>query len=226
MEEKKAILIIEDHEVVTWALKLIIEENLPGATFYRSTTFEQGLTILEEKAVMLVILDIDVPGGNSPEMIRKILAIRPTVKILVHSGIDENDYAVKYLVAGADGFVSKKSVFADVFPEALKQVVSGKKYISQATQDVIVGNYLQGSFPAKKAEIELTRREEDVILLLIKGIWTKEIANQLGIGVTTVSTHKQRIFEKLNVQNVVDLYLKVEKDLPYLLKRLNEEKRD
>jgi two-component system invasion response regulator UvrY len=71
----------------------------------------------------------------------------------------------------------------------------------------------------KKPPVELSPREKEIILLLLEGKWTKEIASQVGLGMTTISTHKQRIFEKLEVRNIVELYVKIQNEMPELIKQ-------
>lgn len=223
MDVCKTILIIEDHDIIVWALKLLIQDHYPGTTLHAVPTFEQGLEKLEQTDINLIILDVDVPGGNNTDMIHKLRNIKPSIQILVHSAIDEDTHALEYLTEGANGFISKRSSFADVMPEALKTVLAGRKYLSPNTQEAIVEQYLSQPIKNKKPPVELSPREQEIILLLLKGKWTKEIASQVGLGMTTVSTHKQRIFEKLEVRNIVELYVKIQKEMPELLTQSSAE---
>lgn len=218
MDKHRKILIIEDHEIVVWAVRAVIEENFPDTIVFAAVSQEQGLIKLEENRIDLVILDIDVPGGNSPKMIPQIRKLRPTARILIHSGLHEEEHALRYLAAGADGFLSKKMPLTTL-PEAIRLTLNNKKYFSEATKQAIAEKfasdpYLRGSIDF---EVLLTSRELDVMRLLVRGKWTKEIAEELGIKLNTVSTHKQNIFEKLDVDNVIDLYKKVGKEMPQLL---------
>lgn len=219
MKQHRRILIIEDHEIVLWALVAIIEEKLPNTELHTAPTFEHGLSYLEKKSVSLIVLDIDVPGGNSPKMITLLRKIQPQVRILIHTAMNEEDFSVKYLTAGADGFLSKKAPFQSI-EEALMTVLNGKKYMSLQTQSFIAENYLKNPYKKVKNDfnnVTVTPREREILYLLLSGKWTKQIAEELGIKWSTVSSHKMKILEKFDVTNVIELYRKIEKENPELL---------
>jgi two-component system invasion response regulator UvrY len=219
MNPDTRILLIEDHEIVLWALTEIIEQRIPNAQIHTVPTFEHGLSYLEKNTVSLIVLDIDVPGGNSPKMITLLREIQPQVRILIHTGMDEENFAVKYLTAGADGFLSKKAPFSAI-GEAMLTVMDGKKYMSLETQNFIAQSYLKNPYRKVTSDynsVAVTPRERQILCMLLKGNWTKEIAGDLGIKWSTVSSHKIKIMEKFDVKNVIELYKKIERDYPELL---------
>lgn len=218
-EEQPRILLIDDHEIVLWALTAIVRENIPEAELFTTSSFDHALTIVEKSRVGLVVMDIDVPGGNSPKMIERLRNAYAPVRILVHTAMNEADFSIQYLSAGADGFLSKSAPFPTI-ARAMRMVLNGEKYMSSQTQSHLAHNYLKSiSNPNKNKEVAaITPREAEIIKLLLQGKWTKEIAGQLGIKWSTVSTHKLSIFEKFGVSNVIQLYKKIEKEKPELLK--------
>jgi two-component system invasion response regulator UvrY len=218
MEKQRKILVIEDHEIVVWALRVIIEENFPDTTIFSAASLEQGLRALEENRIDLIILDIDIPGGNSPKMISRLRELRPAVRVLIHSALEEGEYALRYLAAGANGFLSKNTPLT-ALPEAVRLTLNDKNYFGEVTKQAIAEKFISDPYNRRSIDSEalLSNRELSVARLLLQGKWTKEIAEELGIKLNTVSTHKQNIFEKLNVDNVIELYKKVEKELPQLL---------
>lgn len=219
MDQNKKILIIEDHEIIFWALRTHLEETFSNVSSFWAPTFELGLQLLGLHKVELIILDVDVPGGNSPKMISLLRKIQPAVRILVHTAMQEESYALKYLSAGADGFLSKTSSL-ETLSKALLLILNGKKYISPSVKEVIAENFLNNktSFETIEFDSLFTKREQQIIKLLLQGKWTKEIAAQLGIQLNTVSTHKLSIFEKLDVDNIIELYKKVQIEMPELLR--------
>ncbi|GLU56210.1 response regulator [Dyadobacter frigoris] len=221
MPANPRILIIEDHEIVIWALTKVITGTFANATIFSAPTLDQGIEILQDNFMNLVVVDVDIPGGNSIKMIAALRSAQPKVQILIHTGMEEDIYALEYLSAGANGFVSKKAPFLTV-SEAIKLVISGKNYISPLTKNIISDNFLRGrSREANSSNhFNLTIREKEITRLLLKGKWTKEIANELGLQLTTISTHKGRIFEKFGVTNSIELYIKIQKELPLFLKEL------
>ncbi|SDF71467.1 two component transcriptional regulator, LuxR family [Dyadobacter soli] len=218
MERQKKLLIVEDHEIIVWALRTLIEDSFPQISVFTAPTFEAGLAILDKQRISFVVLDIDVPGGNSPKMIEQIRAIRPSARILIHTAMPEEDYALRYLSAGADGFISKSAPLG-ALPSALQMTLEGRKYVSEATKQVLAESFLN-DFDKKRYDPELlfSKRERQIAKLLLKGKWTKEISDELGIRLSTVSTHKLAIFDKMQVGNVVDLYRKVQKEMPEFLR--------
>jgi len=220
MNHPKKFLVIEDHYVVSWALKVLIEETYRDAIVESATTFEDGLKLLNSRPVDLIILDVGLPGAPSGSMIGMLRNVQPQVNILIYSGKPESEFAVKFLSEGASGFVSKDQPMETV-KDAISAVLEDKKYISKLTYEAIAGSFLdrnsRQSFP--NAPIHLTPREHDVILLLLQGKWTKEIASQLGLRVTTVSTHKTHILEKFGVENPIDLFKAVQIRMPHLIEK-------
>jgi two-component system invasion response regulator UvrY len=218
MMQQDRILIIEDHAIVVWGLKGIMEDKFPDYSVHTAPTFDHGFSFIEKNAVTLIVLDIDVPGGSNSRMIETLRRVQPEVKILIHTAASEQDASIDYLTAGADGFLSKNAPF-ETIEKALGIVLAGEKYMSQQTQSIIAKSYLNSL--AKKttvpSKIKLTPREVDIITLLIKGKWTKEISDELGIKLSTVSTHKLRIFEKFDVTNEIQLYQKIQKYMPELI---------
>src|SRR5215217_4679188 len=124
-------LLIEDHAVVRMGMRLVIREVFRDASIFESTHFDNGLRIVLEKPIDLVVLDIHLPGGQDVKMIDMIKTARPNAKILVFSGLPEEKYALKYVQAGADGYLSKRSD-PKKYAEAVSAVANDKKYLSEA----------------------------------------------------------------------------------------------
>jgi two-component system invasion response regulator UvrY len=220
MEHRTKILVIEDHDIVVWALTKIVETNFPDTILYTATDFNRGLRITEEHHIDLVVMDIDLSGGNSTKMISDLRNIQPLVPILIYSGLTDEENSLEYLTAGANGFLSKKAPMSTV-ADVMRLVLNGGRYMSTSLQDAITEKYLRNSSSHawSRRKYYLTVREKEVVLLLLQGKWTKEIADQLGMKLTTVSTHKKNIFEKFEVDNSIELLLKIQKEMPEMLKK-------
>lgn len=218
MNQPYKILLIDDHELILWAQVAIIREKLVNAEVYTALAVESGLELLQSEPIDLIVLDIDLPGGNGTKMIQTFHAIRGEVRILIHSAMDEEEFATEYLTAGADGFLSKSSPVEKIV-DAMLTVLKGEKFLSLKTQKALANTYLRSVTKPEKPrkEVLITPRESEIINLMLQGLWTKEIAAQLGIGWSTVSTHKQSIFRKLGVANEIQLFKKLVKENPELL---------
>ena len=218
MKQQDRILIIEDHEIIQWALISIIEDKFPDYKVDTAPTFNHGIDLLRKNPIKMIILDIDVPGGNNPMMVTMLRKVQSDVRILIHTATSEKEGSLKYLEAGADGFLSKNAPF-ETIEKAFATVLAGDRYMSQQTQNILAQSYLQNLSDGrrKQGKIKLTPRETEIVDLLLRGKWTKEIADELGIKWSTVSTHKLRIFEKFDVTNEIQLYQKIEKEMPELI---------
>jgi DNA-binding NarL/FixJ family response regulator len=205
----KTILLVEDHSIVRMGMKLLIEDFLPTVTIIEASTFNETLRQLQTKICDLVLLDIRIPGGEAFHMIAKIREIQPKVRILIFSSQEEELYAIHYVRAGANGFLPKDSTNEEV-EKAITSVLNGGNYISSIIQDQLVNNTLLER-ESKESPLEiLSNRELEIMDLLLTGRWTKDIATDLNIKESTVSTYKGRIFEKLEVTNILELFKKVE----------------
>ncbi len=203
------VLIIEDHPLIIMGLKMVILECDPSATFNEAETFLDGLSFFEKKAIEIVILDIDIPGGENIKMISKIRQRKKDVTILIHSGYDENVYALPFLKAGADGFLSKQAT-KDEIKLAWYTLRSKRKYASAQVQQQLLNSISENGEPTSANSLKsLSPNELQVIQLMNEGKWTKEIAAIMNLKENTISTYKRRIYDKLGVNGPVELAQKI-----------------
>ncbi len=195
-------LIADDHSIVRQGISLLIKELFFNAKIYQAGNFKETLKVLRETKIDLLVLDINFPDGNSLNIIAETKAIQPDIKILIFSAYDEDIYALRYLNAGASGYLNKGSNEQEI-KHALKSMMVSGKYITQNIKDKILDSYISKK-PVNPLE-QLSNREVEVARLLIKGYGNMEIAEQLQVKKSTVSTFKNRIFEKLEINNLADL---------------------
>jgi DNA-binding NarL/FixJ family response regulator len=195
-------LIADDHSVVRQGVSLLIKELFFSAKIHQAGNFKETLKVLRETPIDLLVLDINFPDGNSLNIIAEIKAIQPDLKILILSAYDEDIYALRYLNAGASGYLNKGSNEEEM-KQALKSMMLSGKYITQKIKDRILDSYISKK-PINPLEL-LSNREVEVARLLIKGYGNMEIAEHLNVKKSTVSTFKNRIFEKLEIDNLADL---------------------
>lgn len=195
-------LVADDHSVVRQGVSLIIKELFLNAVIYKAGNFKDTFEILKEVTIDVLILDVNFPDGNSINIISEIKAIQPDIKILIFSAYDENIYAMRYLNAGASGYLNKETS-EDEMKNAINTLIASGKYITQNVKDRILDSYISNK-PTNPLDL-LSNREIEVAQLLIKGHGNLEIIELLNIKKTTVSTYKNRIFEKLEIDNLADL---------------------
>ena len=199
---QKKILIVDDHLVVRTGVSIILEEKIKNITITTTDNYSDTIQILKHEEFDLIILDINIPGGRNTAMIEEIRSIQPEVKILIFSVYEENTHACPYIIAGANGYLNK---------------LSDKKKITNAVETIIkTGNFLTADVIKELVKAttnkesdnpldKLSKREKEITELLVIGDGNIEIANKLNIQLTTVSTHKNKIFNKLNIKNIVEL---------------------
>ncbi|MEL1248828.1 response regulator transcription factor [Flavobacterium helocola] len=192
------VLIVDDHAIVRSGIEILLTDKLESPFFYEADCFEKCLDILSNFKIDLVILDINLPEGLKTTMISKIRSINPIQKILIFSAHEEEEIKLKYIRAGVNGFVSKLEEEKN-FIEAVIEILANGSSISNEFIFKANANNLIDS------KDKLSNREMEVAKLLIKGFGNLEIANKLNLKMSTVSTYKNRIFEKLNVSNVIEL---------------------
>ena len=195
-------LIVDDHSVVRQGVSLIIKELFSNASIYMAGNFKDAFKLLKEIKFDLLVLDVNFPDGNSINVLTEIKLIQPDLKILIFSAYDENIYAMRYLNAGASGYLNKETT-EDEMKGAINAMISSGKYITQNIKDKILDSYISKK-PTNPLDL-LSNREIEVAQLLIKGYGNLEILELLNLKKTTVSTYKNRIFEKLEIDNLADL---------------------
>jgi DNA-binding NarL/FixJ family response regulator len=203
-EGKNAILkfvVADDHPVVRRGISNVIDQHWDKVTISFAEDFAQLLTLLKEPTDLL-ILDINIPGGNHFSMIEKIRSFQPSIKILVFSSYSESIYGCRYLQEGANGYLHKSSAETEII-KAVKTVLDGKKYASIELKDRLLETLEGGNMSADPIS-RLSNREMEVGVLLANGWGVLEISNVLKLQMGTVSTYKMRLYEKLGVKTIVD----------------------
>ncbi len=202
MESSLNILIADDHSVVRQGASMMLKQAFENISIVHADIFSKVLSLLEQQYFDLIVLDIAIPEGSGVKMIDLIRAIQPDVKILIFSAYEEDLYALRYLKAGADGYLNKLSS-EEQFKAAFSAMVNNEEYTSENIKAKIIGRHKskQSDNPIES----LSNRELEIARLLVNGDGNLEIGNKLKLQNSTVSTYKTRIFEKLSVSSVVGL---------------------
>lgn len=192
-------LIIEDHLIVQMAIKKLVQDYNPNAVLDICSTGEDALAKLNENDFDLAILDLKIPDTDSFYLIQEIKQITPECKILIFSSGNPEVYASKCIKSGVDGYVHK-SATPLTFTVALRTVLNGGVYLPTSVKNSILEGVDLNPFS------RLSNRELEVTIHLVQGKSVKEICQLTGLESSTIGTQKSRVFEKLEVDNLVDLY--------------------
>ena len=198
----KKFLLIDDHVVVRSGIKMLLTDIYKDAQIEEATNGATAQSILKLNSFDLALLDIQMPETDTLALMENFKLNFPNLKVLVFSMSPENIYAVRFIRAGAKGFINKDAPLTEL-KLAIEQVLNGKKYMSDDMLGLLAeGSSLQAiSNPFSK----LSAREFEIVSLLLHGKTISKIAQDLSLGISTVGTHKGRIFTKLNVTNLLEL---------------------
>ena len=201
------VIVVDDHRLFRIGLKAAFQHDYPDICICgEANDGEELFELLVSKPADLVLLDINLPDVSGVEVARRLRSDYPDVKILAISGENSAETVKSMLEAGIDGFISKQNGDADELAEAIRTVMSGLDYFGRDIAFIIYDVFKS----KKKTSVvtnEFTDRERDVILLCRDGLISKEIAARLGISPNTVNTHKERIFQKLGINNTREMVL-------------------
>ncbi len=200
--EHKSILLADDHSLIRQGIVFLLEDINPDFEIFHASNLQQVLESLKTNPIDLAIIDAHFPDGNSLSILPEIKKIKPEIKILIFTGIEEDKHALKYLNAGANGFLSKMNE-EDEIESAIRKMLENGEYISPATQALLMNSMHNPKLI--NPLFSLTERELQIAKLYAEGYGNLEIANSLNVKQNTVSTIKKRIFEKLDIENLVEL---------------------
>lgn len=196
------VLIADDHAIVRKGLKQIILNEFPSAIIEEVNDVETLIAYVIKQDWDVIICDISMPGRSGLEALHQVKEIKPEIPVLIMSMHPEDQYALRVLKAGASGYLNKDSVHEELI-KAIQTVRIGRKYITPTIAEKLAGALSSDS--NKQLHEQLSDREFDVFKMIAEGKTTSEIANELSLGATTVSTYRARILEKMNMKANADL---------------------
>jgi two-component system, NarL family, invasion response regulator UvrY len=196
------ILIADDHEIVRKGLREILAHGLGDASFGEARDAEEVLRAVRAEHWDVLILDLTMPGRSGLDVLRDLQLQHRALPVLVLSMHSEHQYGKRVLKAGAAGYLHKDSASEELM-HALRKVLRGGKYVSAALAERLALDVATGTeqFPHER----LSNRELEVLRMISAGKRTSQIAEELHLSVTTVSTYRTRILEKMNMKTTAEL---------------------
>jgi DNA-binding NarL/FixJ family response regulator len=196
------ILIADDHAIVRKGLRHLLLEEYPTAVIEEVTDAESLIVKSVSSEWNVVICDLNMPGRSGLDALIQIKQSSPKLPVLIMSMHPEEQYALRTLKAGASGYLNKETIHSDLI-KAMQTVMMGKKFITPSVAEKLA-NALN-SDTTKLLHEKLSDREFEVFRLLAEGKQVSEIADKLSLSVTTVSTYRSRVMDKLNMKSNSDL---------------------
>jgi two-component system invasion response regulator UvrY len=196
------ILIADDHAILRRGLKEILMRELDSVTWGEAENGEQVLDQIQRDEWDLLILDITMPGRGGLDVLKNLKALRPRLPVLVLSMHPEDQYGKRVLKAGASGYMNKESAPEELM-KAVRKLLGGGRYVSPALAETLASDLSQDT--GRPAHETLSDREFEVLRKIASGKTVGQIADELHLSVTTVSTYRARILEKMNMSTTAEL---------------------
>ena len=206
---KRYIAIVEDDRDLREALCLMLKFTKQYELVKAFQNAEEAIEELPDLKLDAVLMDINLPGNNGIECVKKLKLLIPDVMFLMCTSFEEDDIIFQSLKVGASGYILKTDGPSKII-KALDELFEGGSPMSGSIARKVVASFSRINTNDKNVE-ELTKREKEILEALARGKMNKEVANELGISTGTVRKHIQHIYEKLHVNTrveAVNLYLK------------------
>lgn len=195
-------LLADDHSLIRQGVVFLLEDFEMDFEIVQASNLQQLLESVKEHPIDIAVIDAHFPDGNSLSILPELKKIRPEMKILIFTGIDESIHSLRYLNAGANGFLSKMNEEEEI-EQAIRKMLDYGEYISPETQALLMNSMKNPNLV--NPLFALTERELQIAEMYANGLGNLEIANELEVKQNTVSTIKRRIFDKLEIDNIVEL---------------------
>ena len=199
---KTWLLLADDHSMVRNGLKATLAEHLPQAEFGFAESASSVLAQLEVRHWNLVVLDMDIPGNKAFDTLQDIKKQSSGTRVLVYTMHPEDQFGVRAIRSGADGFLSKDQPVEELLT-AVNKLLSGRRYVSDNLLEALANTLSQ---PEDRKPLDLlSDREYHVLRCITRGDSMGRIAHDMNLSTKTVSTYRSRLLEKLGLQTTADL---------------------
>lgn len=197
------IAIIDDHPAVAEGIRSMFENH---KTVMVEAVYRDGVSSLREipkSTLEVVLLDINLPDIDGTELCRNLLIHKPDLKIIGFTSYKETAFLKKMMQNGARGFLLKNSGYDEIL-EAIFTVKNGEEYVQEEMKELLLKETFKRK-PGRSFIPKLTRREKEILTLILDELTTQEIAAKLFISAKTVETHRLNLLQKLEVKNTAGL---------------------
>ena len=199
------VMIVDDHQVLIDGVKALFENDKNLEICCEALTGKSAIEVALANEVEVILLDINLPDVSGFEVCKKIKEAKESIKIIALTMHSESGYISKMAKIGVDGYILKNAG-KDEMLLAISKVMAGEKYFSKEVTDSLLSGMHQSRKPKTSDFIQkLTRREKEILKLIVDEYTTAEISKKLFIADTTVISHRKSLLRKLNVKNTAGL---------------------
>ncbi len=203
--KKIRVILADDHPIVRTGIKNALADQKNIEVVGEAASGTQALKKAKELSPDIVLMDISMPGMGGLEAAQRMHTALPKVKVLVFTMHDNKEYVLEIIRSGASGYVLKDTSTLELV-KAIETVYNGGTFFSSKVSQFLLDQYVRKvATGSERPEDALTKREQEVLVLVAKGKSNKEIASDLNMSTRTVETHREKIMKKLNVHSVAEM---------------------
>jgi two-component system, NarL family, response regulator NreC len=205
---KIRIFIADDHALVRSGLIKLLEPFKEFIIVGEASDGEEAVALVKKIVPDVVVIDLSMPKLSGIEATKQICASLPSVKVLVLTMHDNEEYVYQILKSGASGYMLKDSGREEL-ALAIRTVAKGEKFFSKRITELMLASYMKKSAPSESShnddELPLTKREKEILYYIAAGLNNSQIGEKLFISPRTVDTHRTNIMQKLNIHDAPNL---------------------
>ena len=195
------VIIADDHPLFRRGLKHALDDTDDITVVAEVSNGDELLAQVKESKFDIVLLDIAMPGKSGLDLLKQLKTEHPALSVLVLSVYPEEQYAVRFIKAGASGYLTKESA-SEQLAQAIRKIANGGKF---ASQQIVEKLAFESSDPDRPPHEKLSDREYQVFCMIAAGKPLTEIGEDLSLSVKTISTHRSRILEKMRMTKNAEL---------------------
>lgn len=196
------LLLVDDHPLIREGLTRALQAEFPGSSCVAAATVAEALALVQTEAFQTIILDLSLPGRDGLELLREIKDRSPLSRVLIHTMHPEEQFGVRALRSGADGYITKDRPVEELLA-AVRRLNSGGRYITASLAERLLDVVARGH--GEDLIQGLSDREHQILRMIVHGSTITEIGEELHLSVKTISTYRSRILEKLSLRTTADL---------------------
>ena len=197
------VLIADDHALVRAGIRALVEKIKGVVVVGEAGTGSEALELAKQLKPNLMLLDLTMPDGSGFEVLAQVKKQFPEIRVIILTVHEAGEYAIRALREGAAGFLPKSAASTEL-EQAIKTVIGGEVYISPEMSRKTMIDVGKGTTKRELLDT-LSPRQREVLRLIALGRTTKQIAQELGISVKTVETHRAQLMERLGIRDVAGL---------------------
>lgn len=201
-------MLVDDHSIVRNGIRSLLEQVDEFEIIAEAADGEEALDKLKTNQPDVVLMDISLPGMSGIQTTQVIARLYKNVRVLMLSMHNNEDYILRSVEAGAQGYILKDSS-SDEMKKAIRTVSSGEKYFSSPVANIILNGYMtqlkKTDRSSQMRRSKLSKKEKEILHYLVDGMSSREIAERLQLSVRTVDNHRANMMRRLQVKNAAEL---------------------